>query len=109
MGFVILGVAIAGALLLVIIIDILLRISLKKKLSKFISSFNALSVGMTKQQVISAFGEKCTRSVSTNSETLTWSCKTNTAIQRELYSKNEKAKTVVAEFVDNKLVSYQMI
>lgn len=41
-------------------------------------------------------------------ETLCWSCDTNTSIQRELYSKKEKKRTIMVDFSDGKVIGFKM-
>ncbi len=100
--------AVAGALLVVLFVDAISRIIMKKRLSAFLNNYKLISLGMTKEQVVNLFGDKYTQNATIATETLCWNCDTNTSIQRELYSKKEEKKTIIVEFSDNKVVSYTM-
>ena len=63
---------------------------------------------MSKQRVVEIMGTNYVQNATTDSETLSWSCRTNTAIQRELYSKKEASKTVIVVLTDNQVISYNL-
>lgn len=108
-GFLILLLLVAvGAMLVVVIVDRVLAISLKKKLIAFDNNYRLISLGMTKQQVIDILGKNYTQNATIDLETLCWSCDTNTSIQRELYSKKEAKKEIIVDFSDNAVVGYKM-
>lgn len=71
-------------------------------------NYKLISIGLSKQQIVDILGNKYTQTATMDSETLSWSCDTNTAIQRELYSKKEAKKIIIVEFSNNKVVSYTM-
>lgn len=106
--WIIIPLAIAGALLVVLLIDIISRRLLKNKLNTFLNNYKLISLGMTKQQVVTLLGSEYTQNATENMEILSWTCDTNTAIQRELYSKREAKKIVVVEISDNKVVGYSL-
>ena len=108
-GFLVLLFLVAvGAMIVVVIVDCVLAVSLKRKLSAFNDSYKRISLGMTKQQVINILGDKFILSATTEIETLSWSCDTNTSIQRELYSKKEAKKIITVEFSNDKVISYNL-
>ena len=109
LGFLVLLFLVATAVMIVVVIvDRVLAFSLKKKLLAFNNNYKLLSLGMTRQQVIDILGDKFIHSATIETETLSWSCDTNTSIQRELYSKKEAKKTIIVEFSGNSVISYRM-
>ena len=104
--------AIAGALVIVLFIvlfiDVISRVIKKKKLSIFLDNYRMISLGMSKQQIVNLLGNKYTQSATIDTETLSWSCNTNTAIQRELYSKLEAKRIIIVVFSNNQVVSYNL-
>ena len=100
--------AIVGALVIVLVVDVMSREVMKKKLSYFLDNYRKISLGMTKQQIVELLGNKYTQSATLDVETLSWTCDTNTAIQRELYSKTEAKKVIIVEFANNQVVSYNL-
>lgn len=100
--------AIAGALVIVLFIDVISRVMVKKKIINFLDNYRMISLGMSKQQIVNLLGNKYTQSATIDTETLSWSCNTNTAIQRELYSKPEAKRIIIVEFSNNQVVSYNL-
>ena len=100
--------AIAGALLVVLFVDVISRVIMKNKLSVFLNNYRLISLGMTKQEVVKLLGNQYTQSATMDTETLSWSCDTNTSIQRELYSKAEAKKIIIVEVSNNQVVSYKL-
>ncbi len=108
-GFLILLLLVAtGVMLVVVVVDRILAFSLKKQLTAFTNNYSLISLGMTKQQIIDIMGSKFIQSATMDVETLCWSCDTNTSIQRELYSKKEKKRTIMVDFSDGKVIAFKM-
>ena len=94
--------------MVVVVVDRVLAVGLKKRLTTFTDHYRMISLGMTKQQIIDIMGNKFVQSATMDVETLCWSCDTNTSIQRELYSKKEQKKIITVDFSDGKVIAFKM-